>query len=102
MKTQTYSFNVNYLDDIYGAEATCYGDTYHCWRTKYKIGLIYQPKIKKALERELLFNSVFCKRFMAGEIVFLRTASEKEAMRQRGRNLAEIQKKRAKNPLSQN
>jgi len=76
MKTQTYSFNVNYLDDIYGAEAACSGNLYACKRVKYHVGQMFQPKIKKALEKELLFNTVFCKRFLAGEIVFLKIKSE--------------------------
>ena len=74
MKTQTYSFNVNYLDDIYGAEAVCRGDIYFCRRVKYHVGQTFQPKIKKALEKELLFNFVFCKRFLDGGVVLLETA----------------------------
>jgi len=74
MKIQTYTFNVNYLDDIYGAEAFCSGDTYFCRRVKYHVGQIFQPKIKKALEIELIFNTTFCKRFLAGGIVLLETA----------------------------
>ena len=43
---------------------------------KYKVGQIYQPKIKKTLEKELLFDSVFCQRFLAGEVVLLKIKSE--------------------------
>ena len=76
MKTQSYTFNAKYLDDIYGVEAFCSGDTYFCKRAKYKVGQIYQPKIKKTLEKELLFDSVFCQRFLAGEVVLLKIKSE--------------------------
>ena len=71
MKTQSYTFNVNYLDDIYGAEAVCSGGTYFCRKVKYHVGQTFQPKIKKALEIELIFNFTFCKRFLAGEVVLL-------------------------------
>jgi len=76
MKKQTYAFNVNYLDDIYGAEAVCSGSTYFCRKVKYHVGQVFQPKIKKALEKELIFNTVFCQRFLAGEVVVLKIKSE--------------------------